>query len=157
MTEYLNKQALLEWLDEQIVALRGLAIGFRNQGDALGERNCRHDADGLAVIKSKIQSGAFDVENSELQRLKKERDEARQKAEDAWKEIEELEDRLLRVSDRWISVKEPPKNGQRVLIWYRKGKAQDVAESRFANGGYIGFWDSEVTHWMPMPEPPRGG
>ncbi|PDO09225.1 MAG: hypothetical protein BLM47_13755 [Candidatus Reconcilbacillus cellulovorans] len=129
MTEYLNKQAVLEWLNMECPT--------------------------AWEIMQAIKSGAFDTDNSEIQRLKKERDEARQKAEDAWKEIEELEDRLLRVSDRWFSVKEPPKNGQRVLIWYRKGKTQDVAESRFANGGYIGFWDSEVTHWMPMPEPPN--
>jgi len=65
MTEYLSKKAVLEWLDEKIISVRGLAIGFRNQGDELGERDCRHDADALSIIKSKIQSGAFDADESE--------------------------------------------------------------------------------------------
>jgi|GEM_PF-1898563 len=65
MTEYLSKKAVLEWLDEKIISVRGLAIVFRNQGDELGERDCRHDADALSIIKSKIQSGEFDADESE--------------------------------------------------------------------------------------------
>jgi len=70
MSEYVRKQALVEWLDESIQTLRGLAIGFRNQGNELAERGCHRDADGLYVIMKKIQSGAFDAPDGEVQRLR---------------------------------------------------------------------------------------
>jgi len=65
MSEYVRKQALVEWLEEAIQRLRGLEIGFRNDGDEIGARDCRHDVNTLHGVKAKIQSGAFDAPEME--------------------------------------------------------------------------------------------
>jgi hypothetical protein len=58
----------------------------------------------------------------------------------------------------WISVKERlPAVGETVLIYYRYHDQQSIVTARFVNGGFIGFWDADVTHWQPLPEPPKEG
>ena len=65
-------------------------------------------------------------------------------------------DRLKRGG--WISLKDQnPRNGQNVLICYEINGWRDTAESRYVNGGFIGFWGENVTHWQPLPEPPKEG
>ena len=65
-------------------------------------------------------------------------------------------DRLKRGG--WISVKERlPAVGETVLIYYRHHDQQSIVTARFVNGGFIGFWDADVTHWQPLPEPPKEG
>ena len=55
----------------------------------------------------------------------------------------------------WISVKERlPAVGETVLIYYRYHDQQSIVTARFVNGGFIGFWDADVTHWMPLPASP---
>lgn len=76
-----------------------------------------------------------------------------------WCENEQLHaeiDRLKRGG--WVSVKERlPAVGETVLIYYRHHDQQSIITARFVNGGFIGFWDADVTHWMPLPEPPKEG
>lgn len=74
-------------------------------------------------------------------------------------EIESLRSEISRLKrGGWISVKERlPENGQRVLVHYRIGETCDITETRYVAGGYIGYWGGGVTHWMPLPEPPKEG
>ena len=62
---------------------------------------------------------------------------------------------------KWISVEErlPEKEG-RYLCVVRIGKSGAVYV-RVMNGDSYGFsldhiYDDDVTHWMPLPEPPKG-
>ena len=66
----------------------------------------------------------------------------------------------------WISVKErlPEQPDSNVWIWclvMRKGAKLPTTEVNFDNGkwyyfGYMtGMLECEVTHWMPLPEPPK--
>jgi hypothetical protein len=58
----------------------------------------------------------------------------------------------------WVSVKERlPAVGETVLVYYRYHDQQSIVTARFVNGGFIGFWGANVTHWMPLPEPPKEG
>ena len=62
---------------------------------------------------------------------------------------------------KWIPVSErlPKKNGTYLVCtihdFYR---TKNVAKASFRSGGFYGqggHW-SNVTHWMPLPEPPKG-
>lgn len=63
---------------------------------------------------------------------------------------------------RWIPVTERlPEVGQRVLFSFRNHRTK---QPRISIGWYNGKqWDSpiateyDVTHWMPLPEPPKEG
>lgn len=80
--------------------------------------------------------------------------------------IEELEAEIARLRaeiDRlkrggWISVRERlPKIGDNVLVFYRRANEYGVDIMRF-----VGRWVKvdpliEVTHWQPLPEPPKEG
>ena len=59
----------------------------------------------------------------------------------------------------WISVKERlPETGQEVLMWQ---ECQPYAPGSFRydmcvyNTGVYQPWWKHVTHWMPLPEPPK--
>ena len=61
--------------------------------------------------------------------------------------------------DDWISIKDRlPERGTRCLIYAAQGKAHYTSIANF-NGYYFGlsgrraYW--KVTHWMPLPEPPK--
>lgn len=69
----------------------------------------------------------------------------------------------------WISVKEKlPENNQRVLAYCGKTKKYfvgNVMTRQFSDGvrwrhegakGAMYTVTSKVTHWMPLPEPPKG-
>jgi hypothetical protein len=77
-----------------------------------------------------------------------------------WCEIEELEAEIeqLKQSKQWISVKERlPKSGDTVLVYYRRGEYRGTYILRYIGGLWLIFDPLiEVTHWMPLPEPPRG-
>lgn len=50
----------------------------------------------------------------------------------------------------WIPVTEPPKYGDYYLVCDNCGR---VYTTPFGN---IGWWlESNVTHWMPLPKPPK--
>jgi|TARA_R110000850_G_scaffold105926_13_gene217138 hypothetical protein len=57
----------------------------------------------------------------------------------------------------WISVDDmfKPEEGQSVLVCYGKGSMR-VAQS-YGTLFYMGssYHMTEVTHWMPLPEPPK--
>ncbi|MDH2272952.1 DUF551 domain-containing protein [Moraxella porci] len=57
----------------------------------------------------------------------------------------------------WISVDEDiPPEGERVIRWDGYQVSVGTVESWFAKGGElcVGFEDDDVTHWMPLPQPP---
>ena len=71
----------------------------------------------------------------------------------------------------WISVKEPPKKDGRYLVLNESEMIFDAEYSAYSGFGYwrmnydpdtLALVDSEwyelddITHWMPMPEPPKG-
>jgi len=71
-----------------------------------------------------------------------------------------LKDCPLRPAPEWISVEEPPRIGERVIL--RAGEL--VCEGYFTSAHT--WWrvtgapmrdltDQPVTHWMPLPEPPK--
>ena len=69
---------------------------------------------------------------------------------------------------KWISVKErlPEKNGEYLCRWTNKSVSDAEYESTYGSFGYwFEFWEDEykewisydgITHWMPLPEPPKG-
>lgn len=55
----------------------------------------------------------------------------------------------------WISVKDRfPENYSRVLV-YIEGKPFEMDCDRLVNSRWV-RWNGYVTHWMPLPEPPKG-
>ena len=62
----------------------------------------------------------------------------------------------------WISVEDDtPKNQMaRVLVFLRSEEATDsigfpkIDTDRYVNGKWV-RWSRWVTHWMPLPEPPK--
>ena len=71
-------------------------------------------------------------------------------------------------SSKWISVAErlPDKNGEYLCRHTDKSVHSAEYESIYGSFGYwFGFWEDEykewiayegVTHWMPLPQPPKG-
>ena len=61
----------------------------------------------------------------------------------------------LREQPRWISVDErlPEKDGF-YLVW---GPPAIYTETKWYDQGTLAqyFWKRDITHWMPMPEPPK--
>lgn len=57
----------------------------------------------------------------------------------------------------WKPIETAPKDGTRVLI-YMPG-LNDVLSAKFEHGTWQhGYWSSRpmaVTHWQPLPEPPK--
>ena len=81
---------------------------------------------------------------------------------DAWAISQHLIDNGVTVQE-WISVKDRlPEDGVRVLAAHDDG----VVRIGICRGGFPAvmskkrekaFGFAEVTHWMPLPEPPKGG
>ena len=74
--------------------------------------------------------------------------------------IEELQNRLEQALymplPKWIPVKERlPENDKTVLVWNRRNSREyfDV----YDHGRWIIFEWEDITHWMPLPEPPKDG
>lgn len=69
---------------------------------------------------------------------------------------------------KWIPVSErlPDKDGEYLVRFADKGISNTEYESKFGSFGYwlSIMWDEDadwfpyvgVTHWMPLPEPPKG-
>lgn len=85
-------------------------------------------------------------------------------ARDALDYIRQLESQIADIGKkvpRWISVKERlPKDGQKVIAAFRDGEGVIVDQARYSNGefdfaNWAYVWHENITHWMPMPEPPK--
>lgn len=85
-------------------------------------------------------------------------------ARDALTYIQQLESQIAdngKKVPRWISVKERlPKDGQKVIAAFRDGEGVIVDQARYSNGefdfaNWAYVWHENITHWMPMPEPPK--
>lgn len=66
--------------------------------------------------------------------------------------------------DGWISVEDkdnPPPEAKKVIVWLklRGGDICDMAYYTGEDGWYYEGWDAPhhgvVTHWRPLPEPPK--
>ena len=71
------------------------------------------------------------------------------------KTIGEAIDKTPAVNE-WISVEERlPKEGVRVLVYLKEkvGRYTQTDTDRVVNTWVR--WGDDVTHWMPLPEPPR--
>ena len=59
----------------------------------------------------------------------------------------------------WISVDERlPEENVRVLVWLQDNAQQfiHIDTDRRLHGKWV-RWVTDVTHWMPLPEAPKGG
>lgn len=61
----------------------------------------------------------------------------------------------------WIGVKDRlPEELRRVLVFVPEKRGlmgkPDIDTDRVANGRWV-RWGEYVTHWMPLPEPPKDG
>ena len=71
----------------------------------------------------------------------------------------------VQLINQWISVNDRlPEKEQKVLVFYKaigeKNRIHnDVIATnwRKSNGDFIPVRDYEITHWMPLPEPPKDG
>lgn len=85
-------------------------------------------------------------------------------ARDALSYIRQLESQISDLGKKvpkWIRVKEqPPKDGQKVIAVFRDGGGVIVDQARYSNGEFdfadwAYVWDENITHWTPLPEPPK--
>ncbi len=56
---------------------------------------------------------------------------------------------------QWISVEERlPDNPMKCFVYTKRGKYSGYEITYYNQGFYVQY--CEVTHWMPLPEPPKG-
>lgn len=61
----------------------------------------------------------------------------------------------LQNSDKWVSVDEPPKEDGKYLVCTAKNTV--YCAKYHAKGKFFGTdMHTHITHWMPLPEPPKG-
>ena len=65
---------------------------------------------------------------------------------------------------RWISVSERlPKDGEDVLVYWNNGREHRIIPTNYDDGVWFDcifdnvMDDKNITHWMPLPEPPKEG
>lgn len=57
--------------------------------------------------------------------------------------------------DVWVNVKDGlPKENKRVLVHVVNAPTLDVDTDRIVGGQWV-RWAGSITHWMPLPEPPK--
>lgn len=67
-------------------------------------------------------------------------------------------ERLKQLDNQWIPVTERlPEEDVRVLVWVGENSCNFpmIDTDRIHNGRWV-RWDRYITHWMPLPEPPKG-
>lgn len=83
---------------------------------------------------------------------------------DALAYIRQLEQRIVEADKtypRWIGVGERlPENGQKIIAAFRDSGGQVADQARYSNGefdfaSWAYVWADNITHWMPLPEPPK--
>lgn len=90
---------------------------------------------------------------------------ARDALDNAIYDIRTIKAADVQPESQWISVKDRlPEKEQKVLVFYKaigeKNRIHnDVIATnwRKSNGDFIPFRDYEITHWMPLPDPPVDG
>lgn len=85
---------------------------------------------------------------------------------DALAYIRQLEQRIVEADktySHWISVKERlPENGQKIIAAFCGSGGQVADQAIYSNGefdfaSWAYVWADNITHWMPLPEPPKEG
>lgn len=61
---------------------------------------------------------------------------------------------------KWISIEtRKPRRGQRVIVSWKSGKKRhcdwDIYQGKPDEPWFFEYYKGEITHWMPMPEPPK--
>ena len=65
--------------------------------------------------------------------------------------IENMQATDVQPAPQWISVKERlPEIGRSVLMYYSKWDGDEIQVAKLEDAG-----TGAVTHWMPLPEPPK--
>ncbi len=63
------------------------------------------------------------------------------------------------LKSEWISVKDRlPENDDRVLVYLDSERSYTKIDTDriYYRGGQWVRWGNDVTHWMPLPTPPKG-
>lgn len=149
---------------ELVNALRYLCPGNFTCARCKYEPVCH--GDGCAIIQKAAdrianQRTHIAALQQEIEKLRGQNEQLREAAALVTKESAELLER------RWIPVEERlPENGVRVLafnmraknkyigIWTREKDPGDGNDCWFDSAGWWYAFD-EITHWMPLPEPPE--
>ena len=113
----------------------------------------------LAEGCSRLSQQGYDLLNNAADAIERLADENTRLVTTA-NELSKMYDKLVdEMPDGWIPVTERlPDKGRTVLIYSPKG---GVAEGKFHDDGWTQYrwsakmWKDEVTHWMPLPEPPK--
>lgn len=68
----------------------------------------------------------------------------------------DLYDAGYRKQSEWISVDERlPQNDDRVLVYIHSERSYTMLDTdRILDGKWV-RWGEDVTHWMPLPQPPE--
>lgn len=115
-----------------------------------------------AVLK-KLQMQLLDLEadqdKGEYSELCENRG-ARDALDEAIYDIRTLKAADVQPVDRWISVDdELPKEWYEVLAYSEMGKIEKAiyVNGRWKLSAFLGETVEDVTHWQPLPEPPKDG
>ena len=121
--------------------------------------NLLHELSGVMHFVDKWLDGA-ELEQDETNRAITMREKTLRIVEEQQAEIEQLKGDLARDNDvptKWISVKDRlPDFGRRVLILGNRKDGQFIYIDQICADGDWLLVNWEVTHWMPLPEPPKG-
>lgn len=142
MSEYINREAILGYLND--IWLTATPTDSTPAEDKqLAICRCMGLQDAMDAVKE--FPGADTIEELQKQVLE-------------WQKSRDLERSLCEVLEkqipRWIPVTERlPENDGRYLVCNQPYKAQWVMiQEYWKDSGWSG---SSVTHWMPLPEPPK--
>jgi hypothetical protein len=67
-------------------------------------------------------------------------------------EIERLQE-----SQRWIPVNERLPEHEAYILIFSPGNKKETPEIKASRGFMVRLKNTDVTHWMPLPEPPEKG
>ena len=104
----------------------------------------------LEIIELQNKVKSLEAKNMRLE-------QARENANAACAKWERLYRAKLGKESRWISVKDRlPEDYQRVLCLFESGTMEVSFRASVKGFCYEGFKQTgKVTHWMPLPEPPK--
>ena len=109
----------------------------------------------IKTIKRENESLRLKVE--ELEEKNRRLEEARENANAACAKWEGLYRAELEKKPAWVSVRDRlPEDYQRVLCLFESGTMEVSFRASVKGFCYEGFKQTgKVTHWMPLPEPPK--